>query len=191
MDLKKIGSFCKARKRVAIVSHVESRSVWVGDGRGMWLCDEGVAIYDYNAGSLLDIDEDKLSDMAVTASDSEADIWDSRRQYAGEDSAIVMGCGVINGDMMLALCNEDDMRLALIPLEYVKAATKKDEYRRYYLIGNRDDPTVLITDGMQQKMLVQSEGPDKTQAFIDTYGRLAGMRPYGTAEETGQTAMEL
>lgn len=188
MDLKRIGQFCKKSKVVHIVLHPDSGALWVGDGRGMWLADDGVEITRENSGAMLDID---TADMPVTQGDSSSEIYDGGRVLPDEDAADVLGCGVMEGKAYVALSRGGDCRVALCPLEYARAATKEEIYRRYFLIGNEDRPTIAITDGMMLKMLVARADTEKTDNFISMAKRIGGMKSYQDKEPTTQTKMDI
>lgn len=189
MDLKRIGQFCKRAKTVRIVLHPDSGALWVGNGTGMWLADDGVEITRENCGALLDID---TGDMAVTEGDSAQGIYDGSRSLPDEDAADVLGCGIMEGKAYIALSRGGDARVALCPLDYAKATTKEDTYRRYFLIGKEDHPVIAITDGMMLKMLVARLDTEKAEEFLAMARRIGGMNSY--QDEDGpatQTRMDV
>lgn len=188
MDLKRIGQFCKRAKTVRIVLHPNSGALWVGNGTGMWLADDGVEINRENCGALLDID---TGDMAVTEGDSADDIYDGNRNLPDEDEAEVLGCGVMEGKAYIALNRGGECRVALCPLDYAKAATKEDTYRRYFLIGKEDFPVIAITDGVMLKMLVARLETEKAEEFLAMARRIGSLDSYQDDGPATQTKMDM
>ena len=186
MDLKKIGQFCKKSGCVRIVYHPGSKCLWVGDGKALWLCDEGIDINRQNCGAMLDIDID--GSITVTEGDSDLAMYDGYRMYANVDVCEVLGCGVIHNRAMLALKPQDEDRIGIIPFEYAKMV--KDEDERSYLLlpgpGKLERPVCAVLEGMYVRLLVALRDTEETEDFVRMAGRIARMEPYedGKAEQT-------
>lgn len=184
MDLKRIGRFCKRAKKITIIRSAKKGALWVGDGRGMWLCDEGVHIDRDNAASMLDIDVDTLEKTIVREGDTENEIFDCMEsgvfRRRAEEFGAVMHCG----ELMVIIRALGDTRVAMIPQEYAKAAVKKDEYLQYYILGPEESPVVAVTDGIFVKMLLMVENRTSTMAMIQWAEQICENTPYGIAPTT-------
>lgn len=191
MDLKKIGSFCKRAKKIGIVRSARKGALWVGDGRGMWLCDEGVHIDQDNAASMLDIDAGTLEKTIVQEGETEREIFDCLESGATERRAEELGCVMHRGELMVILRAPREKRVAMVPWEYAKAAVKKDDYRQYYIIGPEEFPVVAVTDGIMVKMLLMVENHESTMAMLQWTERVHRYEPYGTGGGGEQMEMDM
>lgn len=188
MDLKRIGQFCKKAKTIRITYHPKSASLWIGNGKAMWLADEGIEINRKNCGALLDVDD---GDFEVAEGDTDLAYFDGNALYENKDAADVLGCGMMGGKAFLALNRGGECKVALIPLEYAKAATKEEDYRNYFLVGSEEYPVAAITDGLNLKMLVRIEGAGLTREFIGMAQHIGEMEPFKDDTEDEQTQIQM
>lgn len=184
MDLKKIGSFCKRAKNIVIMRSARKGALWVGDGRGMWLCDEGIHIDRDNAASMLDIDAETLEKTIVREGETESEIFDCLESGATERLAEELGAVMHCEELMVILRAPGETRVAMVPWEYAKAAAKKDDYRKYYIIGPEESPVVAVTDGIFVKMLLMAENHTSTMDMIQWAEKICENTPYGIAPTT-------